>query len=86
VAVMTVSVDPAHRARTQKESDSGCLSGVGAGGELHQQHSLNYAKGSSQTIEYLYKLGHRSSPSIPDPGTPVFSDVRTKYLRKRSSN
>jgi len=69
---MTVSVDHGHRARTQKESDSGCLSGVGLVESLHQQHSLKLREGSVQTIEYLLQtrppglrlhLGPRERPS-----------------------
>ena len=67
VAVMTVSMDPAIARELKKSQIPVVFLELGLVERYISNIHINYAKGSSQTIEYLYKLGHRAFAFISGP-------------------
>lgn len=67
VAVMTSRVDPSMAELLERNGIASVFLDFGSVGELRGNVRLNYTKGSDETINYLYHLGHRRFALIAGP-------------------
>lgn len=87
VAVMTVSVDPAIARELKKSHIPVVFLELGLVERYISNIHVNYAQGASQTIDYLYKLGHREFAFISGPperpSSLIYQQVFAEALHQR---